>query len=109
MSRTKSGSKPADRQNERVVARALSPTALVEAEARARAAEAELLAMLDLSGGRGLGEGPGKGQGEGPRRQALSRFYIDAASEAGAAEGRSQFHPSPVAIAAGPTLMLRLQ
>ncbi len=45
---TRTAGKAAAQRNERVVAPALSPTALAEAEARARAAEAELLAMLDL-------------------------------------------------------------
>ena len=64
--RTKRGSKDAARPNERVVARALSPTALVEAEARARAAEAELLAMLDLEDeGAGGALGSAKGQTKG--------------------------------------------
>ena len=71
-SRTKRGSKHAARPNERVVTRALSPTALVEAEARARAAEAELLEMLDMedegaggasSSAKGQAKGKAKGQG----------------------------------------------
>ena len=45
---TRTVGKAAARRNERVVAPALSPTALAEAEARASAAEAELLAMLEL-------------------------------------------------------------
>jgi hypothetical protein len=70
LSRTKRGSKAAARPSERVVTRALSPTALVEAEARARAAEAELLAMLDVEdegagGASGQAKGPTKGKAKG--------------------------------------------
>ena len=67
--RTKRGSKDPARPNERVVARALSPTALGEAEARARAAEAELLAMLDLEDERAGGASvSAKGQAKGQLR-----------------------------------------
>jgi hypothetical protein len=66
--RTKRGGKAAARQNECVVTRPLSPTALAEADARARAAEAELLAMLDLEdegGASGSAKGQAKGKAKG--------------------------------------------